>query len=114
MLNYRAFEATIVLKSYRNRLIDMFDAPTLYDALYSEAAARDMLPCGEGLCFKRGIRVRGCHCKLIVLSPCGVGNIHHTDTFLPNRSHLFLDPSQHRNNQDAACHFVSYARSKYG
>lgn len=63
MLNYRAFEATIVLKSYRDRLIDMFDATTLFERLYYEAGDHDMIPCGDGLCFKKGISVRGCHCK---------------------------------------------------
>lgn len=63
MLNYRAFEATIVLRSYRDRLINMFDATALFERLYSEADVRDVVQCGVGLCFKKGISVRGCHCK---------------------------------------------------
>jgi hypothetical protein len=63
MLNYRAFEATLKLKSYRDRLIDMFDATTLFERLFSEADERDVVRCGVGLCFKKGISVRGCHCK---------------------------------------------------
>lgn len=63
MLNYRAFEATIKLKSYRDRLIDMFDATALFERLYFEADERDVVQCGVGLCFKKGISVRGCHCK---------------------------------------------------
>ena len=63
MLNYRAFEADIVLKSYRDRLIDMFDASTLFKRLCVEAEERDLIDCGTGLYFKRNISVKGCHCK---------------------------------------------------
>ena len=70
ILNYRAFEATVVLKSYRDRYIDLFDAQTLFQRLYEEADDRDMLRCGIGLCFKKGISVRGSHCKhRFVLTP---------------------------------------------
>jgi hypothetical protein len=61
-LNYRAFEATIVLKSYNDRLIDMFDASTLFERLCGEAEDREMLKCGSALCLKR-ISVNGSHCK---------------------------------------------------
>jgi hypothetical protein len=63
MLNYRAFEATIVLKSYRDRLINMFDSNMLFERLCSVSEEREMVECGEGLCFKKGISVKGCHCK---------------------------------------------------
>ena len=63
-LNYRAFEATIVLKSYNDRLIDMFDAVTLFERLCIEAEDREMLCCGNALCLKP-ISVKGSHCKLI-------------------------------------------------
>ena len=63
MLNYRAFEADIVLKSYRDRLIDMFDSSALFERLCKEAEERDLIDCGCGLYFKRGISVKGCHCK---------------------------------------------------
>lgn len=60
-LNYRAFEATIVLKSYCDRFIDMFDGQTLFKGLYEQAEHFDMIRCNNGLCFKKGISVRGCH-----------------------------------------------------
>jgi hypothetical protein len=63
MLNYRAFEANLVPKSYQDRLISMFNAELLFQRLELEAEDREMIRCGEGLCFKRGISVRGCHCK---------------------------------------------------
>ena len=62
-LNYRAFEATIVLKSYCDRFIGMFDGEELFQGLYDEAEDLDMIRCNNGLCFKKGISVRGCHCK---------------------------------------------------
>ena len=68
ILNYRAFEATILLKSYRDRCIDMFDSQALFQRLREEADDRDMLRCGAGLCFKRGISVRGSHCESQMIS----------------------------------------------
>jgi hypothetical protein len=62
-MNYRAFEATIVLKSYEDRFIGMFNSEDLFSRLFIEAEERDMIRCGNGLCFKKGISVRGCHCK---------------------------------------------------
>jgi hypothetical protein len=63
-LNYRAFEGTIVLKSYGDSVIDKFDAKTLFERLCMEADSRDMLVCGaEALCFKKSISVKGSHCK---------------------------------------------------
>ena len=61
-LNYRAFEATIVLKSYKDRLINMFDPSTLIDRLFVEAEDREMLKCGDALCLKP-FSVKGSHCK---------------------------------------------------
>lgn len=67
MLNYRAFSATIVLKSYRNRLIDLYDATALFQRLELEADARELLRCGNSLCFKKSIvSVKGSHCKLFL------------------------------------------------
>lgn len=63
MLNYRAFEATIVLQSYRDKLIDMFDSKALIQRLYLEADKREMIRCGAGLCFTRGLSVKGSHCE---------------------------------------------------
>jgi len=60
--NYKAFQATIVLSSYRNRLIDMFDSNRLFRWLMSNVEKRTLIACGtEGLCFKREIVVRGTH-----------------------------------------------------
>jgi hypothetical protein len=67
LLNYRAFEATIVLKSFRDRLIDMFDSKTLFTRLTLEAEKREMLKCGNALCFKKPISVKGSHCELLTL-----------------------------------------------
>ena len=63
-LNYRAFEATIVLQSYNDRLIDMFDANILFERLCFEAEDREMLRCGDCLCLKP-ISVKGSHCESI-------------------------------------------------
>jgi hypothetical protein len=70
LLNYRAFEATIVLKSYRDRLIDMFDSKTLFKRLTLEAEKREMLKCGNALCFKKPISVKGSHCELTLRNDC--------------------------------------------
>jgi hypothetical protein len=60
--NYKAFEATITLKSYRNRLIDKYDAPALFAWLMSNTKNRGLIPCGaDGMCFKREVIVRGTH-----------------------------------------------------
>jgi hypothetical protein len=60
--NYKAFEATIKLKSYRNRLIDKYDAPALFEWLMSNTKNRGLIPCGtDGMCFKREVIVRGTH-----------------------------------------------------
>jgi hypothetical protein len=64
MLNYRAFKATIVLKSYRDRLINLYDANALFQRLDLNAADRELLRCGDSLCFKKSIiSVKGSHCK---------------------------------------------------
>jgi hypothetical protein len=60
--NYKAFEATIKLKSYRHRLIDKHDAPPLFEWLMSNTKSRGLIRCGvDGLCFKREVIVRGTH-----------------------------------------------------
>ena len=64
-LNYRAFEATIILKSYNDRLIDMFDANILFERLCIEAEEQDMLRCGNALCLKP-ISVNGSYCKSLL------------------------------------------------
>lgn len=59
MLNYRAFTATIVLKSYRDSLIDMFDSKTLFRRLARDTEVHELIHCGDLVCFKRNITVKG-------------------------------------------------------
>jgi len=64
-LNYRAFEVTIVLSSYNNRLINFFDASTHYGWLFAHATERDLIRCGsDALCFRQEIVLQnGIRCK---------------------------------------------------
>lgn len=62
MLNYRVCEAYLVLKSFKNKMIDKFDSVALLHGLHVEAEERDLIRCGAGLCFKRGVSVKGSHC----------------------------------------------------
>lgn len=61
--NYKCYQATIVLRSYGDRFIDLFDGPTLFKWFASNLDKRDsLLNCGpNGLCFKREIVVRATH-----------------------------------------------------
>eukprot|EP00980_Cylindrotheca_fusiformis_P022308 scaffold9191_cov114-Cylindrotheca_fusiformis.AAC.3 len=61
-MNYRAFEGTLILNNYQDRFISMFNSEELFPRLFAAAEERDMIRCGNGLCFKKGISVRGCHC----------------------------------------------------
>lgn len=63
VLNYRAFTGTIVLKSYRDQMIDMFDGSKLFQRMSSESKSYDMICCGDLLCFKRNIYVKGTRSK---------------------------------------------------
>lgn len=63
-LNYRAFEATIVLKSYNDRLINMFETETLFERLCIEAQDRETLSCTNALSLKP-ISIKGSQCKLV-------------------------------------------------
>ena len=63
MLNYRVFEANVVLKSFKNKMVDRFDSVALLHGLHMEAEERDLIRCGAALCIKRGISVKGSHCK---------------------------------------------------
>jgi len=71
MLNYRVFEAILILKSFKSRMIDKFDSLALLQGLRAEAEDRDLIPCGASLCFRRGISVKGSHCKGV--KSCFVG-----------------------------------------
>jgi hypothetical protein len=58
--NYKAFETNIILKSYRNRLIDMHEGPLLFQWLVSHSKERNVILTGPGgLCFKREVIVQG-------------------------------------------------------
>jgi len=61
--NYKCYQATIVLRSYGDRFIDLFDGPTLFQWLASNLDKRNsLLNCGpNGLCFKTEIVVRASH-----------------------------------------------------
>lgn len=63
-LNYRAFEATIVLKSYNDRLINMFETETLFERLCIEAEDRETLSCVNALSLKP-ISIKGSQCKFV-------------------------------------------------
>jgi hypothetical protein len=63
MLDYRVFEANLILKSYNDRMINKFDSLSLLQGLGVEARERGLIQCGAGLCFRRGISVKGSHCK---------------------------------------------------
>ena len=68
-LKYTAFEATIVLSSFANKVIDLFDSNRLFDHLSSNAAFHQMIVCSaDGLCFAQPISVHGARCKLSFLS----------------------------------------------
>ena len=64
-LNYRVFRCMIVLSSYNNRLINLFEAPVHYEWLANNVGSRGLISCGsEGLCFKKEIVLpNGIHCK---------------------------------------------------
>lgn len=61
--NYKCYQATLVLRSYRDRFISLFDGPTLFKWLRTNLHHRkSLLDCGpSGLCFKREIIVRASH-----------------------------------------------------
>ena len=63
MLNYRVFEANVVLKSYNDRFINMFSANALFMQLRKESASREIALFDGGLCFRRWITTKGCHGK---------------------------------------------------
>lgn len=65
-LNYRVFRCMIILSSYQNRLINLYDAPVLYEWLRDNVQTRGLISCGtDGLCFKKEIVLpsNGIHCK---------------------------------------------------
>lgn len=58
-LNYNIFKASVVLKSYGDRMINMFDAPSLFKWLMQNAASQRLLPSGPtGLCLDTEIQVQ--------------------------------------------------------
>jgi hypothetical protein len=91
MLNYRVFEANLILKSYKNKMIDKFDSLTLLQGLRAEAEECDLIQCGASLCFRRGINVKGSQCK-------GSKNVLHWNFALASSKLSFLS-----NNVIALC-----------
>ena len=63
-LNFRVFEAHLVLKSYKDPMIDKYDSVALLNRLHIESIERDLVRCGASICFKKGISVKGSFCKL--------------------------------------------------
>jgi hypothetical protein len=64
-MQYAALEAPIVLPSYQNKLIDLYDSNKLFDYLVSNAGAHDMIVCNpDGLCFLNLIPVQETRCKI--------------------------------------------------
>ena len=98
-LNYRAFEATIVLKSYNDRLIDMFETGALFERLCIEAEDRDTLSCGNALCLKQ-ISVKGSHCKFDQSSPLYWDNHQSSLTYgFLNTAMFFITPYPNKRNE---------------
>lgn len=63
-LKYAVLEAPIVLASYQNKIIDLYDSNKLFDYLASTAASQDMVFCNpDGLCFRNPIPVQETICE---------------------------------------------------
>lgn len=57
-IHEKCYKAAIVLRSYNDRLVDLYDGPTLFQWLSSNLARKNIIKCGaSGLCFKREIVV---------------------------------------------------------
>jgi len=61
-LNYRVFQANVILKSYHDTKINMFDSSSLFSKLTHFAEDRDMSPFIGALYFKRPIVVKDTYC----------------------------------------------------
>jgi hypothetical protein len=72
--NYKCYEANIILRSYKNKLIDQYDGPTLFNWLSANFQKRKLLNCGTGLCFTREIVVRITHSRCFLC--CDDSNLH--------------------------------------
>lgn len=63
-MQYAALEAPIVLASYQNKMIDLYDSNKLFDSLALNAGAHDMIVCNlDGLCFLNLIPIQETTCK---------------------------------------------------
>lgn len=112
-LNYRVFEATVILKNYKDKFISKFNGQELFQRLYAEAEEREMIRCEQGLCFKKGISVRGSHCKyLFVLCLCE--RVVKINLLCNALRCLFLDTKRDRVQQNATCFVVPHPRSRFG
>lgn len=66
-LQYAVLEAPIVLASYQNKLIDLYDSNKLFDYLSSNAGSHDMILCNaDGLCFHNPIPVQETICESLL------------------------------------------------
>eukprot|EP00934_Nitzschia_sp_Nitz4_P004171 Nitzschia sp. Nitz4//scaffold20_size174350//160042//170970//NITZ4_002134-RA/size174350-augustus-gene-0.39-mRNA-1//1//CDS//3329541905//4161//frame0 len=74
-LNYRLFEARLILKSFQNAMINKSDGNSLLLGMISEAEERDLISCGEGVCFKKVIAVKGCQYDATTKNGCSVQEI---------------------------------------
>ena len=62
-----AFDAPIVLASYENKLINLFDSNKLFEYLSSNAASHEMIVCNpDGLCFRNPLPVLETLCKFVL------------------------------------------------
>lgn len=67
-LEYSAHQAPIILASYQNRFIDLYDSNKLFNYLSSNAAANDMVVCDlNSLCFRTSIPVQETTCKFFLV-----------------------------------------------
>jgi len=66
--NFKIFQTSIFLASYKDVLIDSFEAPVLFNWLMTNAESRGTTVCGKALCFKTEIIVRGTHSMCFLIS----------------------------------------------
>lgn len=67
--HYKIYTTNLVLSSYSDELIDMFDGPLLFKCLAAQASERKLIACSQNtLCFKREIIARGTHSIVFLTS----------------------------------------------
>jgi len=60
-LNHRIFEYTITLRSFQNRLINLFNGPRLMDYMWMHREKRDLMRRGASLCSRKLVIADGTH-----------------------------------------------------